>query len=639
MIYINENMPHFMIDQTGGNLRIRCAHFIVAFLCIISVGATFAFGDGHEDSFPHPPNTEKSTGQPMSPDEVCASARLPAGFHLIPFAAEPDVANPIAITTDDRGRLWVAENYTWAGADAGNFDTNLRDRIVILADTDGDGRSDTRTVFFDRVERLTSVQVGMGGVWLLCPPQLLFLPDKNRDDIPDGPPEVVLDGFDIKNSTHTVANGLKWGPDGWLYGRQGILGTSRIGVHGADDSQRITLNTGVWRYHPTRRVVEVVMHGMTNPWGFDFDAFGEMFVTNTVIGHLWHVVPGGRNERMFGSDFNPYAYQLLPQTADHVHWDSAEAWADVHKGVTDRTSAAGGGHAHTGLMIYQGDNWPAEYRGRAYTLNLHGRRLNCDVLGRTPVGYVGAHGPDMCFIADPWFRGMDVISGADGGVFIADWSDTGECHEMGGVHRSSGRIYKLTYGTTSAATKVDVANANDEQLVQMQTNRNDWFARRARLVLQERASAGSLNAAVCREKLLQLFGESADPLVRIRALWTLQVCNCVNGPWLISQLHHPDEHVRVWAVRFLTDGHEREDTNGWSPLVKEFTTLAEKDPSGLVLLYLASALQKIPVEMRWPLGEAIATRPESAFADDRTLAIMLWLGFEPAICAAPSTIS
>src|SRR4051812_26834101 len=100
---------------------------------------------------------------------------------------------------------------------------------------------------------------------------------------------------------------------------------------------------------------------------------------------------------MSGSDFNPYAYQLISQTADHVHWDSKENWRDVREGVTDRTSAAGGGPAPPGLLTSQGDNGPAESRGRAYTINFHGRRLNCDVLSQKPVGYVASHGPDMCF--------------------------------------------------------------------------------------------------------------------------------------------------------------------------------------------------------------------------------------------------
>jgi len=247
------------VHMLGRWMRFQFA-FISAFGCMsLAVIA---------EDFPQPPDTEKSTDHPMPPDEVCRSAVLPPGFQLTAFAAEPDVKNPIAITTDDRGRLWVAENYTWAGADAGNFNVKLRDRVVILEDTDGDGKHDKRTVFWDQATRLTSIEVGFGGVWLLCSPNLLFIPDRNRDDVPDGPPEIVLNGFNTDAVSHTAANGLKWGPDGWLYGRHGILGTSKIGVPGADDSHRVQINTGVWKYHPTRRACEAVMHGMTNPWGF-----------------------------------------------------------------------------------------------------------------------------------------------------------------------------------------------------------------------------------------------------------------------------------------------------------------------------------------------------------------------------------
>ncbi|NBU41156.1 MAG: hypothetical protein EBS51_10220 [Planctomycetia bacterium] len=180
--------------------------------------------------FPTPTNSEKAPGGPLSPREVCDSARLPPGFRLDVFAAEPDVANPIGICTDARGRLWVAENFTWAGAAVGGWDDTLRDRIVVLADRDGDGRHDERTVFWDQGTRVTSVAVGLGGAWVIDLPHLLFIPDRDADLVPDGPPEVVLDGFDETSVGHTPANGLTWGPDGWLWGRHGIQGTSRIGL-------------------------------------------------------------------------------------------------------------------------------------------------------------------------------------------------------------------------------------------------------------------------------------------------------------------------------------------------------------------------------------------------------------------------
>ena len=185
------------------------------------------------DEFPYPPDTERSTAEPLNAAETAATAQLPPGFRLEVFAAEPEVCNPIAMATDGRGRLWVAENFTWAGNGLGVWDDTLRDRLVVLADTDGDGRHDERTVFWDQGTRLTSVAVGLGGVWVIDLPQVLFIPDANDDLVPDGPPVVVLDGFDQESVGHTPANGLTWGPDGWLWGRHGIQGTSRIGPPGS----------------------------------------------------------------------------------------------------------------------------------------------------------------------------------------------------------------------------------------------------------------------------------------------------------------------------------------------------------------------------------------------------------------------
>jgi len=345
--------------------------------------------------FPEIFNTEPAKDKLLSPEESLAKISVPEGFQVSLFAGEPDVQQPIALTTDERGRVWVAENYTYAESSV-NFENRLHDRIVILEDTDGDGRFDERTVFWDEAQKLTSVEVGFGGVWALCAPHLLFIPDANRDDVPDGKPVVVLDGFDASAVRHNIVNGLKWGPDGWLYGRHGILATSLVGKPGASASQRVPINCAIWRYHPTRGVFEAVAHGTTNSWGFDYDDHGEMFFINTVIGHLWHVVPGAHYRRMYGADFNPFLYQLIEQTADHFHWDTGESWSDIRKlGVSPTTDKAGGGHAHSGLMIYLGGNWPDEYRNSVFTVNLHGHRLNNDRLERHGAGYVGKHAPDF----------------------------------------------------------------------------------------------------------------------------------------------------------------------------------------------------------------------------------------------------
>src|SRR4051794_6206365 len=158
--------------------------------------------------FPAPYNSEPDKSKPMPAAEAAAKMRLPPGFKATVFAAEPDVRQPIAMAWDSRGRLWVAENYTYAEGGK-RFDLNLRDRILIFEDKDGDGHFDSRKVFTDELQMLTSIEIGLGGVWVMCPPHLLFIPDRNRDDVPDGPAEVMLDGLSgSPDMYHTFANGL-----------------------------------------------------------------------------------------------------------------------------------------------------------------------------------------------------------------------------------------------------------------------------------------------------------------------------------------------------------------------------------------------------------------------------------------------
>jgi hypothetical protein len=186
--------------------------------------------------FPPIFNTQEIGDTPLlPPEEALATIQVPDGFQVELFAAEPDVQQPIAMATDGRGRLWVAENYTYAESGV-NFDSRLRDRIVILEDSTGDGKADRRTVFWDQAEKLTSIEIGFGGVWALCAPHLLFIPDADGDDQPDGEPIVVLDGWDENAVRHNIVNGLRWGPDGWLYGRHGILATSRVAAPGPRSS-------------------------------------------------------------------------------------------------------------------------------------------------------------------------------------------------------------------------------------------------------------------------------------------------------------------------------------------------------------------------------------------------------------------
>ncbi|NBV20795.1 MAG: hypothetical protein EBS05_02205 [Proteobacteria bacterium] len=613
--------------------------------------------------FPVPYNTEPDTNSaPMPPARVVAEMKLPPGFKATVFAAEPDVQNSIALAWDARGRLWVAENYTYAER-ATKFDLRLRDRVLILEDAKGDGQFTSRKVFTDEVQMLTSVEIGRGGVWLMCPPQLLFMPCANGGDKPTGPTEVVLDGFTPPaENYHNYANGLRFGPDGWLYGRCGASAPGEIGLPGSPKDARIPLRGTMWRYHPTRKVFEALSSGTTNPWGHDWDDHGELFFINTVNGHLWHGITGAHYVRPHTIDPNPRTYALIDQHADHWHFDTASDWTKSRDGAAD---AFGGGHAHIGMMIYQGDNWPAEYRGRLFTINMHGRRANQEILERKGSGYVGHHGPDFFTVTDKWFRGMELTYGPDGGVYVADWSDTGECHDSTGVHRTSGRIYKITYGEPKRPAITDLTKLSVPELVRMQAHTNEWFVRQARLQLLDRA-ANLAESAVAMKELRALFATAKDPVHQLRAMWSLHALGGADEAFLLAQLRHADEHLRAWAVRLLADAGTLDTPMSQRPFVPgaemrhyrtplgvrseivdqsflrseatrlELHRLAREDRSAFVRLALASTLQRLPVAQRPELAAALVAHPEDA--GDHNLPALIWYGLIPIANETPNEL-
>jgi len=591
---------------------------------LVALGALFIANPlpaGEGDIPPQVRSTQDPEDVPLSPSEAVKRIRVPEGFQVTLFAGEPDVAQPIAFALDDRGRLWVAECYSYKEWKAGEG----HDRILIFEDTDGDGRFDERKIFADGIANLTGLQLGFGGVWILSAPHLLFIPDRDADDVPDGKPVVELDGWTLE-ARHNIVNNLEWGPDGWLYGMHGILHESvprRPGKSPDDDSR---IRCGVWRYHPTRKVFEVVAHGTTNPWGLAWDEYGEGFFTNCVIDHLWHVVPGAHYRRMYGQDYNPFLYDLMGAASDHIHWAGGN-WTES-RGGGGAHNLAGGGHAHCGAMIYLGDNWPQKYRGRLFTCNVHGRRVNSDLLERHGSGYTGRHAEDVVFSDDIWFRGVTIKYGPDGAVFISDWSDLGECHDNDGVHRTSGRIFKVTYGTPQPVGELNLAKLDDKELVELQRHANDWHVRRARLLLQARAASGKDMSEV-HAVLRAMFEKEDSPRLRLCALWTLEVTGGTDEPWLIDRLADESEHVRSWAVRLLCEARDPP-----AEAREKFVEMARNDPSALVKLYLAAMLQRMPVEARWPLAEALVTH--AAEQADHNLRMMIWYGIEPAVAAEKS---
>ena len=595
------------------------------------------------DDFPELINTEPLPETTlMTAEEAAKSFDVPEGFKVSVFASEPDVQNPIAMAWDAKGRLWVAENYTYAERGQ-RFQLDLRDRVVVFDNTHGD-KFKKRTVFTDNVQMLTGIEVGKGGVWLMCPPKLIFIPDADGDDVPDNDGEVVLDGFTVAEANyHNFANGLKFGPDGWLYGRCGGSCPGRIGRPGTPDEHRAALEGGIWRYHPERKTYEVLTSGTTNPWGHDWNDVGEMFYCNTVNGHLWHMIPGAHFTRPFLLDPNRRTYKLIDFHADHWHFDTGQSWTKSRDGAANEY---GGGHAHIGTMIYQGENWPKQYRGKLFTLNQHGRRANQEILKREGSGYVAQHGDDILLSKDIWFQGIDIATGPDGGVFIIDWSDTGECHEHTGVHRTSGRIFKVTHQDAAKTKPLDFTTMTDAEKVSHLMDRNPWARRQARLAVD--ASMTGVKSSVAQI----LVDPEASSAERVSAIFALKAL----GRYHISSFRAPSgrefEHARAWDLRLLTDDWPIDDALGpdWKsadvnaavaakakgPTLKMLRDMANDDQSALVRLTIASILQRLPVNARAGVAKGLVSHAEDA--DDHNLPMMIWYGLIPVASKEPNAL-
>jgi len=625
---------------------------------------------------PLPTDEVKFAG--LTAAEVVKAATLPPGFKLHVFAAEPDVKQPIAFCIDDRSRLWVIENYTYPHRQPEGQGT---DRILVFEDTDGDHKFDKRTVFMEKLNLASGIEWGFGGVFVGAAPWLLHIPVKETDQGPQpaGEPVKLLEGFAWQD-THEMLNTFRWGPDGWLYGCHGVFTHSHVKVAGAPDTERQFINAGVWRYQPVKKRFEVFAEGTSNPWGLDFNENGHAFIEACVIPHLFHMIQGGRYQRQggqhyapsleeakrvapdyFAQDFakpgkqpiNPFIYDDLKTIADHRHY----LGATPHSGNA-RSDAAGGGHAHAGLMCYLGGSWPKQYHGQLFMGNIHGQRLNVDVPERKGSGYVGKHAPDFLNFNDKWSQTLDQRYDQDGNVFIIDWYDKQQCHNQRdpNIHdRSNGRIYKIVYGDRKA-TQVNLAKMSDEDLVKLFAGKNEWQARHARRILQERFfQIVAANSAVGDKTLenlsrsLSSFGgkpspvaqagkfrleleqieKGATPQQQLQRLWGLHLCFWLSESVAKKCLSSGDEHLRAWTIQLLC-----EDRNPGDAALREFARLAKEDPSPVVRLYLASACQRLTVAQRAPIVEALLAHAEDA--DDHNLPLMYWYATEPIVAAAPT---
>ena len=558
----------------------------------------------------------------LTPDQAAAAMTSVAGYEVKAWAGEPMVQQPMAFCWDDRGRLWVAENLDYETRGRG-FSGSGQSRIVILEDTDRDGVADRRTVFMEGIVFPSAIAVGFDGVFVGAPPNLLFVPDRNGDDRADTADiEVRLTGWGISDR-HEVMNSLHWGPDGWLYGLQGFATASKVrkpqgkgrlfkpGDAFPEDILKgdgVEINGGVWRYHPTKDRFEVVAHGFSNPWGIDYDAKGQLLMSACVIPHLWHVVPGGIYQRQGGQHFDPYVYADIQTIADHRHRS-----------------------AHGGARVYQSDAFPASQRGRIFMANIHEHAVLSDVLERKGSGFVARHGDDFAMANNAQWVGFSLEIGPDGALYVLDWHDADICG-ADVLNHQTGRIFRIAPSASLArdwpGRYADLRAMSDSELVALQTSASDWHARRARVILQGRAARGRLGDQT-HAALRRLLDTEANADVRLRALWALHVTGGWTPQTLAEVLADRDEYMRAWAIQLLS-----EDGTPAPAVLDTFARMARDDRSAVIRLYLASALQRLDRQARWPIIDGLLAHAEDAA--DQNLPTLVWLAVEPLVAENPA---
>jgi putative membrane-bound dehydrogenase-like protein len=566
---------------------------------------------------------------------VVATMKLTPGFQAELIAAEPDVKQPIAFCIDERGRLWIAEGYSYPNKQP---EGQGKDRIVILEDRDGDGVFETHKVFKEGLNLMSGIEIGFGGVFVGAAPELLFIPRDKEDHA--GKPEVLLDGWGYQD-THETMNSFTWGPDGWLYGNQGVFTRSNVGAPGTPDAERVELRSGVWRYHPVTHRFEVFAHGGSNQWGLDSNSAGHLFMTHCRSFHggggTTHVIRNGHFWNQANNNYAPFISPTAPEFAPALkNFLPAAAQYDSGAGGAGKpgTDAVYGGHSHVGTMIYLGDNWPAIYRDRLFTNNLFGHQMNQQENVREGSGYHTLHaGYDLLMAPDPRYMAVDLQTGPDGAVYMVDWCDMQHCHTPAPEKwdRTNGRVYRVSWAETYKPVKVDLGALSDLELAKLHTHLNDWYPRTARKLLQQRAAKGKIDPAA-----VALLREQADPSTSsgpsgqaLRALLTLHVIGALDSAQLANTAKSESDILRGWAVQLATE-------NAGKPLLDRATliAMAKNDPSASVRLALASALPMLPPEDGWDVGLALARHAEDK--DDRFLPKMIWYGIAPLVAGKPA---
>jgi putative heme-binding domain-containing protein len=572
---------------------------LTSFLAASTACTLLVSARADDEVIPHrqdePPNA------PYSPQEALEQITVPDGFQVDLVASEPDLVNPVAMTFDDRGRIWVTESVEYPRKPAGIG----RDRVKVLEDTDGDGRADKLSIFADGLNIPTGVAVGYGGVWVLNAPDLLFLREQGGKEVSR---EVVVTGFG-RTDTHELPNSLTWGPDGWLYGLNGVFNQCSIL---SNNGKRYDFNCALWRVHPRTHEFQIVAEGTSNPYGLGWDAEGSAIVEacHWANDHLFHFVETGYYQRQAGA-FPAFAMPLGSIT-DHSH----------HK------------TAYCGLVYLDTDALPEQYRERICIGNIHGACLNIDRLEREGATYLAHAEPDLLTANDAWFMPVSVKIGPDGCLYVLDWYDRYHCSQDAardpeGVDRRKGRLYRLSYGDAPTISKFDLATESDDQLIARLASGNIFFRELAQRILTERLSGGpafspTANAiAPAGEELRRKLELSAmsgpNRKARLHALWVLIGSGSLEPTFHQRLLAQDDATFRSWGVRAA--GNFGKVTAG----IRDRVIALARDPSPDVQLQVAIASRKIESCDALPVLAAVLAH----CGNDRVIPAIAWQNLHP----------
>jgi len=484
----------------------------------IALALTFGWAVGSTANSADPPiphGQDKPPGPPLSPQEAMKKMTLPEGFSVELVASEPEIVNPVAMTFDEKGRIWITESLEYPRREAGPG----KDRVKVLEDTDGDGKADKFTIFAEGLNIPSGIAVGHGGVWVANAPDILFMQDTNGDGKADKS-EVVVTGFG-RTDTHELPNSLTWGPDGYLYGLNGVFNFSKVTHRG----KTYEFTCALFRIDPKTRDFELFAEGTSNPWGIAFNTDGSAFLSACVIDHLWHLTETGYYHRQGG----PYPAHTWPIQSIVKHKHQKAAYCGIH--------------------YFDSDAYPEQYRDKLYMGNIHGGCVNVDRLSRNGSTYFGEGEPDFLVANDAWFMPVVQKTGPDGCLYVLDWYDRYHCYQDAnrdpqGIDRLKGRLYRVRHKGTPRAPIANLATETDAQLIERLKSPNVYHRDIAQRLLLERLHPATRSAL---EQLV--LDESVPRKARMHALWTLVGSGSLAPAFHLRLLEQADDGIRAWGVR------------------------------------------------------------------------------------------